>query len=76
MDGRYNLELVDARIIECKPSWFQHKTYIRVGNEYISTWALLRKNDTTKIRLLYNPRRSLKISIDYACNGIIHGSGE
>lgn len=63
--GCYNLELVDARIIECKSSWFKHTTRIRVGNEYISTWALLTKNDNARIRLLDNPRRSLKISIDH-----------
>lgn len=66
VDRCYNLELVDARIIECKSSWFKHKTRIRVGNEYISTWALLNKDDIARIRLLDNPRRSLKASIAYA----------
>lgn len=77
VDRYYNLELADARIIECKTSWFlPYKTIVRVGNEYISARELLHKNYIAKIRLLDGPRRSLKKSIDYARYGIIHGSGE
>ena len=77
VDGCYNLELVDARLIECKTSWFlPYKIIVRVGNEYISARELLYKNDIAKIRLLHDPRRSLKNFIDYVRHGILHGSGE
>ena len=76
VDGCYNIELVDARLIECKTSWFPYKTIVRVGNEYISARELLHKNYITKIRLLDEPRRSLKNVIDYARHGIIRGIGE
>ena len=66
VDGCYNLELVDARLIECKTSWFPYKTIVRVGTKYISARELLHKNDIANIRLLDSPRHTLKRSIDYA----------
>lgn len=64
INGDYVLDLVNARLVDCRKAWYLFETTVRLGNEYKRASELLTGNMLARIWLLDNPRRAMETVIE------------